>query len=179
MSDTTTWVALLRGINVGTAKRVAMADLRRLLESLGYADVRTLLNSGNAVFTSPGPESAVARAVETAIAGELHMQVRVIVRSGSALAEVVAANPFAASGLDQKRLAVTFLDAEAPVARWRDIQADGYLPDRWAKGDRCVYLYLPNGFSGSNLPDFGKVLGVTATARNWATTTRLSALSGG
>lgn len=173
-----TWIALLRGINVGTAKRVAMADLRRLLEGLGYADVRTILNSGNAVFTADADEPDVVRTVEAAIADQMDIQVSVIVRSARELSSVVGANPFVAEGLAPTFLAVSFFDVEPAAAAWRALGAGSYLPDRWAKGERCAYLAQPNGFSGSNLPDLGKVLGVVPTARNWATTTKLAALAG-
>src|SRR5436190_7614221 len=87
-------VALLRGINVGRAKRVAMADLRALIEGLGYGDVRTLLNSGNVVFTAPraAPDNAAAR-IEKALATDLGVSARVTVLTAQELAEAVAANP--------------------------------------------------------------------------------------
>ncbi|HEY2331308.1 MAG TPA: DUF1697 domain-containing protein [Acidimicrobiales bacterium] len=170
------WIALLRGINVGTAKRMAMADLRRILGAVGGGEARTLLNSGNAVFTAPGSEMAVAGQVEAAIRDELGLEVRVLLRSRNELASVIADNPLLAEGLDPGKLAVSFLDAEPVTGRW-DLEPEAYLPDRWARGKRAVYLYLPNGFSGSQLPDFGKVLGVTPTARNWNTVTKLAALA--
>jgi uncharacterized protein (DUF1697 family) len=90
-------VALLRGINVGRAKRVSMADLRALVENLGYGDVRTLLNSGNIVFTSPraAPGDAAAR-IERALAAELGVAARVTVVTAAELAAAVSANPLLA-----------------------------------------------------------------------------------
>jgi hypothetical protein len=89
-----TYVGLLRGINVGHAKRVAMADLRALVEKLGYGDVRTLLNSGNIVFTGPGasPEDAAAR-IEAALSSRLGVSARVTVLTAAQLAAAAAANP--------------------------------------------------------------------------------------
>src|SRR5207247_1514794 len=86
-------VALIRGINVGRAKRVAMADLRVLVEGLGYGDVRTLLNSGNVVFTTPraAPGNAAAR-IEKALATELGVSARVTVLTAKELADAVSAN---------------------------------------------------------------------------------------
>src|SRR5215470_17770352 len=87
--------ALLRGINVGTAKRVSMADLRRLFEDLGYEDVRTLLNSGNVVFTIPKASSRDhAARVEKAIADRLGLTSRVVVLTKREIAAAVADNPF-------------------------------------------------------------------------------------
>ncbi|MGD9797831.1 MAG: DUF1697 domain-containing protein [Acidimicrobiia bacterium] len=172
-----TWVALLRGINVGTAKRMAMADLRDLLAALGHGDVRTLLNSGNAVFTAAGNEASVAAGVESAIERDLGMSVRVILRSAAELADLVGDNPFLAEGLDPKWLAVAFLDAEPSAAAWSRLEPDAHRPDRMARGRRLVHLYQPNGFAGSTLPDLGKLLGVTNTARNWNTVTKLASLA--
>ncbi len=89
-------VALLRGINVGRAKRVAMADLRALVESLGYLEVRTLLNSGNVVFTVPrGARGDPAARIEKAIATELGVTSRVIVITAAELAGIVRAHQLA------------------------------------------------------------------------------------
>ncbi len=177
MTAISTKVALLRGINVGKAKRLAMADLRALLGTLGYAEPRTLLNSGNAVFVASGTDAAIAGKIEAGIASELGMRVRVVVRSANDLTKVVEANPFAAEGADDKLLAVAFLGAEPTVTAWQRLEPDGYLPDRWAAGTRVVYLLQPNGLTASRIPDLDKQLGVTATVRNWATTTKLAALA--
>jgi uncharacterized protein (DUF1697 family) len=169
----TRYAALLRGINVGTAKRVAMADLRALLTSLGYDDVTTLLNSGNAVFSSSARPPALERAIEKAIESELGVSSKVLVRSGADLAKVVKGNPF--PKVDPKKLAVTFLSAKPAATKLKAV--GDIAPDEFRPGDRVVYLHQPNGFSGSKLPDFGKLLGLTATARNWATTTKLRDLT--
>src|SRR5258706_16236061 len=89
----TTWVALLRGINVGKAKRLAMADLRSLLEGPGYESPKTLLNSGNAVFEAKGTEQAIVSAVRGGIEGELGMNVKAMVRSATEMATPAAAFP--------------------------------------------------------------------------------------
>src|SRR6185437_3205025 len=86
MTVPTRQVALLRGINVGRNKRVAMADLRRLLQELGYVDVITHLNSGNAVFTSPLDPSASAEGIEQALVRELGVAAKVVVRTHAELA---------------------------------------------------------------------------------------------
>jgi uncharacterized protein (DUF1697 family) len=85
-------VTFLRGINVGGAKRVAMADLRALLEDLGYEDVATVLQSGNAVVTTGASPAAAGKAIERAIADRLGLEVAVIVRTGEELARIVAAD---------------------------------------------------------------------------------------
>ena len=170
----TTWVALLRGINVGRNKRLAMADLRRILGSLGYDDVRTLLMSGNAVFSSDVRSAAkVESAIEAAITSELGMDVKVLVRSGADIDRVVRENPFAKEGIPGTQLHAIFLAAN-PTKKIT-IDPTSVAPDRFALGERVVYIYVPNGLSGSTLPDFGKELGMTVTGRNWNTVLKLQA----
>src|ERR1700687_2414112 len=103
-------VALIRGINVGRAKRVAMADLRALVENLGYGDVRTLLNSGNVVFTTPraAPGDAAAR-IEKALATVLGVSARVTVVTAAELAAAITDNPLCEVADDPSRLMVAVL----------------------------------------------------------------------
>src|SRR5213593_3406061 len=93
-------IALLRGINVGRAKRVAMADLRALVEGLGYADVRTLLNSGNVVFAATDGAKGAAARIEKALAAKVKVTARVTVISAEELAMAVRANPLAKVATD-------------------------------------------------------------------------------
>ena len=104
------YVALLRGINVGTAKRVAMSELRALVEELGYSDVRTLLNSGNVVFTAAKaePREAALR-IKKALEGKLGVSARVTVISDEELADVVAGNPLGKVADNPSRLLVGIL----------------------------------------------------------------------
>ncbi|MDQ1684083.1 MAG: hypothetical protein QOC82_820 [Frankiaceae bacterium] len=172
MRAMTTHVALLRAVNLGPTNRIAMADLRALLEGLGYGDVRTLQVAGNAVFTAPARSAAtVERAVEKALANDLRLPVKVLARSASDLGKVVAGNPFTGD----KGLHAVFLSGQ-PKA---DLDPAEYAPAEFAFGDRVVYLRLPHGIAGSRLPSWEKVLGVTATARNWNTVTKLHALAKG
>lgn len=171
-------VALLRGINVGRNKRVAMADLRALLTELGYADVKTHLMSGNAIFTSPKTAPKVAREVEQAVEG-LCSGVKVVVRNSTELARVVAANPFGQVATDGSKLAVAFLSAAPRPARVRDLDPAGYAPDVFEVIGRHVYQWCPNGFQDTKLSNtfWEKRLGLTATMRNWNTVTKLLELA--
>ncbi len=111
-----TYVVLLRGINLGSKRRVAMADLRALLEGLGYDDVRTHLQSGNAVLRAPARSAAaVEKAVSGAIGGELGIEVDVVARTAAQMAEVVDSDPFAGVATDPARFLVTFLKKEPPA----------------------------------------------------------------
>jgi uncharacterized protein (DUF1697 family) len=170
----TTRIALLRGINVGRNKRIAMADLRAMLESLGYDDVRTHLQSGNAIFSAGGGKDAtLEQNISAGIKATFGMEVAVMVRTAAEIASVVDSNPFIARGADTSELHATFLAAAPPAARIAAVDRKACAPDEFAVGDRVIYLRLRNGVMGSRLPDFDKVLGVRTTTRNWNTTTRL------
>jgi len=168
------YVAFLRGINVGRAKRITMADLRTMLEALGCADVRTQGQSGNAIFVSEKrtPES-LEQAISKRIRADVGMEVSVLTRTAGEFASVVDANPFVARGIAAGELHVAFLSAEPPRARVAGIDHDALLPDEFAFGKRVIYERLPNGVMGSTLPDWERALGVRATRRNWNTTTKL------
>jgi uncharacterized protein (DUF1697 family) len=171
----TTYAALLRGINVGKHKRIAMADLRALLEALGYAGVRTHLQSGNAVFIAPGPvqPADLERAITARLAADLGFDIPVMVRTGDELATVADSNPFTRRTSDPKQLHVAFLSTQPADDVSTGLVADAYAPDELSLADRALYLYRPNGIMGSRLPDLEKLLGVRVTERNWNTVTRL------
>src|SRR3712207_3033581 len=105
-------IALLRGINLGPARRVAMADLRELCAGLGYRGVQTYVQSGNVVFTSDSGPERVAEELSRAIARELGIETDVVVRSREELEDVVARDPFGALVDEPKRYQVTFLSAD-------------------------------------------------------------------
>jgi uncharacterized protein (DUF1697 family) len=161
-------VALIRGINVGSAKRVKMADLRAALESAGYEDVRTHLQSGNVVLRT-GDSAAK---VEKAVAAATGLNVDVIVRTGAHIRKVVAENPFP-QVVDGKTLHVAFL-AGKPEAI--DLDPARFAPEAWAVKGHEVYIWLPDGMRDSKLMKAlsEKRYGVAATLRNWNTVTALA-----
>ena len=173
------YVALLRGINVGRNKRVAMADLRRLLDGLGYTEVRTLLQSGNAVFTTPaGKPEKLARQIEQAIEDELGLDVKCLVRTGEDMRAVVDGNPLGDMATDGAKLLALFL-SEAPDATLLAAHDPTQLaPKEIQLGDRVIYQWCPDGVLAA--PPAGlfaeKHLDVTVTGRNWNTVTKLAAL---
>lgn len=176
------YAALLRGINVGKAKAVAMSDLRMLLSDLGHADVTTYLRSGNAVFTCPGGEPAeLAAGIEKAIAGTLGMNVRCVVRTGAELRSVIDANPLTGVATDGSRLLAHFLSAAPDAARLAEHDPERLAPGRIRVGERVIYQWCPNGVMAEpNVVEFAdKKLKVTATGRNWNTVQKLSAMLGG
>lgn len=174
-------VALLRGINVGRAKRVAMADLRALVESLGYTDVRTLLNSGNVVFTAPGvaPGDAAAR-IEEALPERVGFSARVTVLTAAELAAAVAENPLLEVANDPTRLFVAVLTNQADRRRLEPLLQQDWAPEVLALGTRVAFIWCPEGLLAGQLPEaVGKALGDAVTTRNWATVTKLHALAEG
>ncbi|MFH8406248.1 DUF1697 domain-containing protein [Streptomyces sp. NPDC018019] len=174
-------IALLRGINVGGHNRFPMAQQRELFASLGHRDVTVLLQTGNIVFADPGtPPEETARRIETRIAEELGFPVPAVVRTRDELAAAVAANPFPQAVAEPKTLHVTFLsDAPADPSPLEALDSGAYAPDRLRLIGRELYLWCPDGMGRSKLADAVSRarLGVTATARNWNTVTKLLALA--
>jgi uncharacterized protein (DUF1697 family) len=168
-------VALLRGINVGSHRRVAMADLRALMSGLGYGDVRSLLQSGNVVFTTKASPQRVTRDLEQRIEADLGVQAEVVVRTGEELAAVVERDPLGTVASDPKRYQVSFLSAEPDPSVAREIAALDFAPERCVLSGREIYAWHPDGIHNSALARLlsGPRLGVTATARNWNTVLKL------
>lgn len=171
-------VALIRGINVGRAKRVAMADLRALMEELGYCEPRTLLNSGNVVFGG-GRETAgkVAARVEQGMAAKLKVSARVTVLTAAEFATVVEENPVAAVADDPSRLLVAFLTDPSDAKRLQPLTRQSWKPEALGLGSRAAYLWCPRGIMESPLAEaVGRLLGDATTTRNWATVRKIQAL---
>jgi len=174
-----THVALLRGINVGKAKRVPMADLRALIEGLGYAGARTLLNSGNAVFHAPGvPAGEAAARVEHALVERLGVSSRVVVVTTEELGKIVQENPLLERATDHSRFMVGFVVDPADLGRLHSPAGADWAPAALALGSLAAYLWLPGGLIDSPLAQaVGRALGDRLTMRNWTTTTKLLALA--
>jgi uncharacterized protein (DUF1697 family) len=175
----TTCVALIRGINVGKAKRVAMAELRELVEGLGHRRVRTLLNSGNVVFDSASADrAALARALHAAILERTGVLARVVVVTRADLDAVVAANPLPEAVADPARFLVAFVDA-AGLAGLAPLAARDWGAERLALGAGAAYLCCAGGVHESPLAlAVMKAGGEAATTRNWSTVLKLQALAG-
>ena len=177
---------MLRGVNVGGRNRLAMADLRAVHQALGHVDVRTYLQSGNAVFRCPPiDESVVAEQISHRLLADLGLACPVVVRSAGDLAAVVSANPFAdlvAAASATKALHVTFLDGPAAgtvSATLADVDPAAHAPDELLPGARHVYLWCPGGYGRTRLTPawFERRTGATATDRGWATVVALAELA--
>lgn len=173
-------VAFLRGINVGRAKRVAMADLRKLLGELGFMDVRTVLNSGNVVFDAGtvAPADAAAR-IEEALVLKLGVAARVTVLSASQFAELIAQNTLAPAA-DAARLLVLVVNKPSDIERLTPLLQQPWQPEALALGQRAAYAWCPDGVLASKVvAALGVLLGDGVTSRNWATMQKLKLLLDG
>ena len=172
-------VALVRGINnIGKAKRIAMADLRTLFEGLGYRDVRTLLNSGNVVFTvvkkSAGDNAA---RIERAIEDRLGVTTRVTVLMGRVVAEAVRENPLGSVADNPSRLLLMALRDSKAMAQLKSLLKERWTPESLALGKRFAYLWCARGVAKSRLwAAANRVVRDSGTSRNLATMTKLLAL---
>lgn len=176
----TTYVALIRGINVGGHKRVAMADLRELLADLGFSDGRSLLQSGNLVFRGrPAPAAKIERQLEAESAKRLGFAADFFVRTADEWQEVVAQNPFREEAKRDPGHLLCVLLKDAPDAKAVSaLQAA--IPGREvfrAKGHHA-YIVYPDGIGRSRLTWtlVERTLGTRGTARNWNTVLKLAAL---
>lgn len=170
-------IALLRGINVGRAKRVAMADLRSLIEGLGFSDVRTLLNSGNAVFQAARPSpTKVASLIETAIRIEFGFFALVIVLTARDLQAIVAENPLPQASDDPSKFLVAFVGKRAVLGKAKPLFQESWEPEALAIGSKAAYLWCPRGIIESRLiKAFSRITVDAATTRNWGTVLKLQA----
>ena len=172
----TRYVALLRAVNLGSHKKLPMAALRRLLTAGGYGDVRTYLQSGNAVFTTDEPRERVAADIEERLVAELGLSTEVILRTADELEEVIERNPMEVG--DPARYTVLFL-LKQPAPDWLNgVDLADFAPDEMRAAELELYLNLPNGIGRAKLPIvLGRRLEVPATMRNWKTVLNLRSLA--
>ena len=165
-----TSVALLRGINLGANNRIAMPPLREALTGVGFARVRTYVQSGNIVLDAEQDGDELAAAISTLLAREFGLDVRVVVRTASELAEVVARNPFAAEAASNpKALQVTFRGEDVEPDALATLQARATATEKVAVIGREVYSWHPEGIARSKLALAITPKYAAATARNWTT----------
>lgn len=174
-----TQIVLLRGINLGPRNRIAMPALREALEDAGFADVRTYVQSGNVVLSSPTKPDETARKVERVIADRFDLEIPVVVRTKAQLARVVKKNPLAKVAKEPKRYQVSFLDGKPTADVVGKLQAAVAGKEQLVVDGREIYAWHDAGVARSKLwaALAGKGLGVTATARNWATVEALLELA--
>ena len=148
--------------------------------SVGFTDVKTVLNSGNVVFTAPEvtAEKAAAR-IEAALPDALGISSKVTGLAADALATVVAENPLVGPAKDSpSRLMVVFLGRGADVAKLDGFAGQDWAPDKFGLGPRAAYMFCPQGLLVSRLAEaVARALGPGTTSRNWSTVMKLHALA--
>jgi len=173
-------IVFLRGINVGSHKRIAMPKLRELLEGAGMEEVQTYLQSGNVVLSSKATPKQLARDCERSISKALDLDVAAVVRTRAELARIVRANPLAKLATEPKLYQVSFCSEAPAKGRVRELAECAADGEQVLVRGRELYAWYPHGVGRSKLArklsDRG--LGVTATARNWKTVTKLLELAG-
>jgi uncharacterized protein (DUF1697 family) len=176
----TSYIALLRGVNVGGNKMVPMADLRAMLTKIGLAEAKTLLQSGNAVFKAKTqPPAKLEQLLEAEAGKRLGLTCDFHVRTADELDAVIAANPLTKeAAADPSRFIVTFYKAALDKAAVKAAQAAIDGPEIVRCDGRHLYMYFPNGQADSKASTaVGKVLRVHGTGRNWNTVLKLAALA--
>ena len=177
----TAYIALLRGVNVGGHALVSMSYLRVLLEELGFGSVRTLLQSGNAVFTSKARASAkLETQLEKEVEARIGRHTEVLVRSAGEWEKIVAANPFEDEAKhDPGRLLVMALKSAPSASAVAALQAAVAGPEVVRAHGKELYVSYPDGVGRSKLTNavIEKKLGTRGTARNWNTVLKLDALA--
>lgn len=178
----TTYVALLRGVNVAGARRVKMVDVRDALADAGMDDVTTYIQSGNVILTSRARSAtAVERAVEDTLEDAFGLGIDVIARSAAQLDAIVRRNPFAKQARDPLTVHVGFLKARPGAAAARALRDRTFGADELVLDGTELFLHYPNGSGRSKMTGavFERVLGTLYTGRNWKVTTELARLAAG
>jgi uncharacterized protein (DUF1697 family) len=171
-----TYLALLRGVNVGGNNKLPMKDLIRVFVETGCNDVRTYIQSGNVMFsTDPDALAGLPGLITTRIASRFGIRTPVVLRTSEQIAGVVANNPFLLEGAEDARLYVMFLADHPSPGRVDGLDPDRSPPDRFIVRGQEVYLRIPNGAATTKLTNsyFDSKLSTTSTVRNWRTVTTL------
>lgn len=176
-----TYVCLIRGINVGGRNIIKMDRLRKAFEGLGYEDVTTYVQSGNVVFKAGERASEdLSRKIEKMILDEFGFPVSVIVKTPEEIQQAIRRNPFLREkGMDVSKLHVTFLDRAPEKAAFKGLEALIVSPEQIRNSGKEIYLYCPNGYGQSKLTNnvLERILSVKATTRNWNTVNKLCEMS--
>ena len=175
-----TFVALLRGVNVGGHGKLPMEQLRAMFRSLGFTDVVSYIQSGNVVFSADQGSSikAMGDAIEAAIETTFGFTAAVMIRSSAEMKTIIDRNPFADA--DTATLHVGFLTVQPAPSMLESLSVERFLPDQVCFDGDHIYFHLPNGMGRTKLPDYvGRQLKISTTVRNWNTVTKLVELVGG
>jgi len=170
-----TYIAMLRGINVGRGKAVKMERLRTSFTALGFGEVRTYVQSGNVVFQSER-KSELIRTIEAKIQHDFGFTVPVLIKTSKELAQIVRDNPLLrVKGIDVSKLHVTFLSDAPPKTAAKVLEDLATTRERFRILNCEIYLYCPDGYGNSKLTNntIEKKFSLVATTRNWRTVNAL------
>lgn len=172
-------VALLRGINVGKAKRIAMADLKNLVGALGYHDVRTILNSGNVVYAADrGTARQSASRIEKTLISKVGIASKVTGLTAAELNGIIESNPLPEAVETPSRFLVAITGHPAVLSDLAPLASGDWKTERLALGKSAAYMWSPAGLAESELVEaVARILGDKATTRNWATLNRIAAVA--
>ncbi|WMN12049.1 DUF1697 domain-containing protein [Marivirga salinae] len=176
-----TKIAILRGINVGGKRKILMADLKMLMQDLGYLNIQTYIQSGNLIFEidDKHQNKGIAEGIETAILGKFDFEVPVIVLSAEEIENAVTKNPFYKADADINKLHLTFLNELPDKDNLALVESFDYSPDQFKIIGKNAFIYCEGSYHKSKLTNdfFEKKLKVKATTRNWKTVLKLWELS--
>ena len=173
-----TFVSILRGINVNGQKKILMAELKILFESLGFESVQTYIQSGNIVFNVPDiqKKEAIGNAIEATISKQYGFHVPTLIQTRVDLDKAVKKNPFIErEGIVLTKLHLTFLASSPTADNLQKLDNIDFSPDEFIIDGLNIYVYCPNGYGRTKLSNnfFESKLKVTATTRNWKTVNKL------
>ncbi|MFA6402770.1 MAG: DUF1697 domain-containing protein [Salinivirgaceae bacterium] len=173
----TTYLSILRGINVSGHRMIKMDALRQLFADLGFINIQTYIQSGNIVFQSKkDDQQKLENKIAKAITEKFTFDVPVIVKELDEFKQIISNNPFMTDkGKDITHFHVTFLSDKPDQENFNKIKDEQYQQDEFQLVDKAIYLYCPNSYSNSKLTNsfFENKLKVTATTRNWKTVNEL------
>ncbi len=177
-----TYIALLRGINIGGRKKVLMKDLKQIFLDLSFSNIHTYIQTGNILFSSHSKENPIelANKIKEVITINYDFEVPIIVKKGNEWNTLVANNPFTKKEeIPIEYLHATFLKETPPKKQIEELEKNTFSPDQFKIIDKTVYIYCPRKYSETKLGNtfLEKKLKVQATTRNWKTVLKILELS--
>ena len=173
-------VILLRGINVGSTRSLPMRELTDILESIGFENVRTYIQSGNVVADAPRAGlTALGDKIGTAIEEKKRFRPSILILTVEEFRLAMSTNPFPEAEADPSRLHLFFLDSTPESPNLASMDAVKTHTERYVLDGKVMYFHAPDGMGNSRLgANAERYLGVAATARNWRTVVKLSDMAG-
>lgn len=168
-------IAILRGINVGGNRKILMADLKSMFETLGVSNITTYIQSGNVIFESHAENRKLEDQIEKSIKEKFGFDVPVMVRTSKELNKLIKSNPFFTENSDINNLHLTFLKDIPTADNKQQTEAYNYEPDKFAIEGKEVFIFCEGKYHESKLTNnfFEKKLNVRTTTRNWKTILKL------